>query len=72
MICILANSRLEAERFASSHLLESDEWFSPKNEGELRFREDFHVLIASNMNLPEPLFNKILHLAKERGKRNRR
>ncbi len=72
MICILAGNRLEAERFASSHLLESDEWFYPKNENELRFRENFHVLVVGGMSLPEPLFNKILNLAKERGKRNRR
>ena len=74
MICILAGNLLEAQRFAWGHLLDDNEWFYPHDVSDLMTRDNFHVLIAgtAGQNVPPAYFERILHVAKSRGKRNRR
>jgi hypothetical protein len=70
MICLIAGNLFEAERWASSQLLEPTEWFYPKSDRDLLFRKNFHVLVVgtAGYNTNPMHFERILRLAKERGK----
>jgi len=70
MLCFLAGNYQEAVRFASANLLDDDEWFFPYDEDDLRRRKDFHVIIVgtAGMNVPPSYFERILALARERGR----
>lgn len=70
MICIIAGDKLEAYRWAVGQMLEQDEWFFPRDESELMFKKNFHVLVvgSAGQNVPAPYFEKILALAKRRGR----
>ncbi len=70
MICILAGNYLEAERWASAQLLSKEEWFYPADIEILQQKKDFHVLVVgtAGLNVPSSYFEKILHIAKTRGK----
>jgi hypothetical protein len=71
---LLAGNADEAYRYAKSQYLEKDQWFFPKDVNELLFKTNFHVLVVgtAGMNMPPSLFEKIYHLALERGKIDRR
>ena len=70
MLCLIAGNYLEAQRYANAQLLEEDEWFFPRSEEELKLRKDFHVLVigSAGMNVPSSYFERILSLAKQRGR----
>jgi len=70
MICIISGNYFEAKRYASSQLLEDDEWFFPIDEKDLMGRKDFHVLVigSAGQNVPASYFERILSLAKNRGR----
>lgn len=70
MICLLSGNFLEAKRYADANLLSEDEWFYPIDENDLSKRSDFHVLIVgtAGLNVPSSYFERILRLAKERGR----
>lgn len=70
MICILAGNLLEAQRWAEGQLLEQNEWFYPKDEGDILFRSNFHTLVVgtAGQNVSPKYFERILSLAKQRGK----
>lgn len=70
MICLLAGNYLEAKRYADANLLTNDEWFYPLDENDLRNRSSFHVLVVgtAGLNVPSSYFERVLRLAKERGK----
>lgn len=73
MICIISGNYLEAQRWATGQLLESDEWFFPADFDDLMKRSNFHVLVigTAGLNTPASYFERILMTAKERGKVNR-
>ena len=71
IICILANNKLEAKRWADGQLLEDDEWFYPTNELDLLTRKDFHVIIVGSIGTDttyNSFFEHALSLAKQRGR----
>lgn len=70
MICILARNYLEARRWASSQLLDDSEWFMPADEHELKLHTNFHTVVvgSAGMNTPPSYFNRLLDLAKQRGR----
>lgn len=70
MICLISGNFLEAKRYAASNLLEDDEWFFPIDENDLLRRKDFHVLVvgSAGMNVPNSYFERVLSLAKQRGR----
>jgi len=73
MICIIAGNYLEAERYANAQLLDDNEWFYPSDETDLLSRQAFHVLVVgtAGQNVPSSYFERILRIAKQRGKMNR-
>jgi hypothetical protein len=70
MICLLAGNYFEAKRYAKANLLSEDEWFYPEDEKDLLGRINFHVLVVgtAGLNVPASYFERILRLAKERGR----
>lgn len=70
MICLLAGNYQEAERYAKGNLLSSDEWFYPIDESDLNHRSNFHVIVVgtAGLNVPSSYFERILSLAKQRGR----
>lgn len=74
MICILAGNHREAQQWASGQFLEDNEWFYPHDDYDLKRRENFHVIVvgSAGQNVTPAYFERILHLAKSRGKINRR
>lgn len=69
MICILASSKLQAERWAAGKLLEDDEWFYAETTMDLMKRKNFHVIITESAGvMPPHLFEKFFALAKARGR----
>lgn len=70
MLCLIAGNYFEAKRYASAQLLDDDEWFYPSDERDLLSRVDFHVLVigTAGQNVPASYFERILSLAKLRGK----
>lgn len=70
MICLIAGNYHEAERFARSQMLERNEWFYPMDESDLYGRINFHVLVVgtAGQNVPSSYFERILSLAKQRGR----
>jgi len=74
MICIIAGNYHEALTWARGQLLDKDEWFYPLDVDELRRRENFHVVVVgtAGMNVPANYFEKVLSIAQERGRRNRK
>lgn len=70
MICLIAGNYLEAQRYAKAQLLENDEWFFPMDESDLLTKKDFHVLVVgtAGMNTPPSYFERVLSLAKTRGR----
>lgn len=73
MICLIAGNYHEAKRWASGMLLDDDEWFYPHDKDDLLRRSSFHVLVVgtAGLNVPSSYFEKILSLAKQRGRMNR-
>lgn len=68
MICLIAASFLEAQRFAYTQYLSNDEWFFCLDENDLVNRKNFHVLVVGNMhNVPSFHFEKLYQLAKQKG-----
>ena len=69
-LCLLAGNSEEAYRFARLQNLDKDQWFFPKNENDLMFRNNFHVLVvgSAGFNFPSSIFEKIYNLALERGR----
>jgi len=69
-LCLLAGNSEEAYRFARLQNLDKDQWFFPKNESDLLFRNNFHVLVvgSAGFNFPSAIFEKIYNLALERGR----
>lgn len=69
-ICLLAGNPLEAERFAFSQSWDNDTWFYPKDEKDLLFKSNFHVLVigSAGQNIPSSIFERIYQLALKRGK----
>jgi hypothetical protein len=73
-ICLIAGNEHEAYTWARNQNLEKDQYFFPKNESELLFKSNFHVLVigTAGMNVPASYFEKVYKLALERGKIDRR
>ena len=67
MICIIADSFLEAKRYAESHLLEPEEWFFGADVDDIKRRNNFHVLVAGIVKMHPSYFEKVFSLAKMRG-----
>lgn len=74
MICLIAGNIDEAETFASAHELDASEWFFPKDENDLLYRHNFHVLVigTAGQNLPPSWFERFYQLARERGRFGRK
>lgn len=74
MICIIAGDYHEAETWAHSQLLARSEWFYPKDEEDLKTRNNFHVFVVgtAGFNIPTNYFNHIYSLAQQRGKIGRK
>lgn len=74
MICIIAGNYFEAERWARGQLLEPDEWFYPNDERDLNGYQNFHVIVTgtAGQNVPASYFNRVLSLAKQRGRMGRK
>lgn len=70
MICLLAGNYLEAQRFATAHDLDDNEWFMPADIAELYGRNNFHVLVigTAGHNVPNSYFERVYQLAKQRGR----
>lgn len=70
MIAVIAGNYQEAVTWARGQLLESNEWFFPINDEDLMKRTNFHVVVvgSAGMNVPSSYFNRILELAKQRGR----
>lgn len=70
MICLIAGNKEEAYRWAKGMLLDDDEFFYPERDTDLLFKKDFHVLVigTAGQNVHPVHFEKILALAKERGR----
>lgn len=70
MICILAGNYLEAKRWADGQLLDSSEWFYPESPEDLSRYFNFHVLVigSAGQNVPSSYFERVLSLAKARGR----
>ena len=51
-------------------MLDKDEWFYPEDLEALLKRRNFHVLVVgtAGFNLPQYYFEKLLQLAKQRGR----
>lgn len=73
MICLIAGNYREAEMWARGQLLSRDEWFYPYTADDLKSRVNFHVLVVgtAGLNVPPSYFERILSLAKSRGRINR-
>lgn len=69
-ICIIAGNEHEAYMWARNQGLEKDQWFYPKDENDLAFKSNFHVLVVGNagMNTPSSYFERIYQTALRRGK----
>jgi hypothetical protein len=70
MICIIAGNYQEARNWAYGQMLDKDEWFYPEDLEALLKRRNFHVLVVgtAGFNLPQYYFEKLLQLAKQRGR----
>jgi len=70
LILIVAGNYLEAQRWAAGQLLEDSEWHFPSDIDEIAKMSNFHVLIVgtAGMNTPASYFERLLSLAKERGR----
>ena len=70
MICILAGNLQEARNWAYGQLLDKDEWFYPHDFKDLMERNGFHVIVigSAGQNVPAAYFERLLHMAKSRGK----
>lgn len=73
-ICLIAGNSEEAYRFARLQNLSPEQWFYPKDENDLLFRSNFHVIVVGNagFNFPSHLFERIYNLALQRGRIDRR
>lgn len=73
VICIIAGNEREAWTWARGQLLSKEEWFYPHDVADLMSRENFHVLVVGSVHqMPSTYFERLLNLAKARGKLNRR
>jgi hypothetical protein len=74
MICIIAGNEREAKQWAYAQMLDRSEWFYPYDSEDLIKRENFHVIVigTAGENITPAQFERVLHLAKSRGKVNRR
>ena len=73
MICIISTSLQRAKNWADNQGLERDEWFAPQNSDDLMDKKNFHVIVIDIF--PEyrlGWFERIYHLAKIRGKLDRK
>jgi hypothetical protein len=70
MLCLIAGNHLEAERWARGQLLDESEWFFPSDPDELKSKSNFHVIVigTAGYNVPPAYFERILHLAQQRGR----
>jgi hypothetical protein len=70
MICILAGNIREAKQYAYGQMLDDDEWFYPMDFDDLMSRSNFHVIVigTAGQNTPPAYFERLLHMAKSRGK----
>lgn len=73
-ICLIAGNAEEAYRFARLQNLEPEQYFYPKDVNDLMFKTNFHVLVvgSAGFNFPPSIFEKIYHLALERGRIGRK
>lgn len=69
-ICLIAGNTQEAKTFARSQMLEDDQYFIPRDENDLLFRSNFHVLVVgtAGMNTPSSYFEKVFQTALLRGR----
>lgn len=69
-ICILAGNKDEAIKWASGQNLDNEQWFYPRDQSDLIFKFNFHVLVVgtAGMNVPSSYFDKIYSLAQQRGR----
>lgn len=70
MIMLIAGNYLEAERWAKGQLLDDNEWIFPQDIDVIKSMSNFHVLVvgSAGMNTPASYFERLLSLAKERGR----
>lgn len=70
MIMVLAGNYMEAKRWAEGQLLEPQEWTYPIDENDIMRYKNFHVVVvgSAGMNVPSSYFERILSLAKQRGR----
>ena len=68
MICIIAESRRKATRWAEGQMLREDEWFYPDERNDLLTRKDFHVIVIDPGDMPNNFLNELLTLAWRRGR----
>lgn len=74
MIVIIAGNYNEARTWARGQLLDDDEWTFPMDEYALLNMTNFHTIIVGNAghNVPASYFERILSIAKERGRIGRK
>jgi hypothetical protein len=68
MICIIASSYKEAERWAAGQLLKPDEYFIPTDRQDIIARKDFHVIVVGDGDIPNGYLNDMLNIAWKRGR----
>ena len=73
-LCLLAGTYEEARIWARSQNLDSDSWFYPTSEEELKTSMNFYVLVLGTAGFSVPLdyFNRVYSLAQMRGKIGRK
>ena len=70
MICIIAGNYQEALAYAKGQLFDHNEWFYPADIEDLKHSSNFHVLVVGTAgeNVPPHYFEKVLYIAKTRGR----
>lgn len=71
MICLIAGSRLHAERWAKSQNLHFDEWFHPTTVFDIYSKKDFHTILVHEGidHFTNDQLDKMLKAAWECGRR---
>lgn len=67
-ICLFAPSEEEAHRYARSQNLERNQYFYPHSIGEIKLKQNFHVIVIGTGNISSSDFEEAYNIALERGK----
>jgi len=68
MICIIAATYKEAERWAAGQHLYEYEWFYPSSKEALTNRKNFHTVVVGEGEIPNAYLNELLKLSWKNGR----